>query len=115
MARSDHPIPPVHERSYSEVMLLMEAAAWGLAGGSAAGLLSVSTEIQKRGLPPKDELLARGIVFGIGLVLGVLVAAANFAQLAGAFPALLLGASAPSVMRGALGRLEVAERKPGGG
>lgn len=95
---------------YPVVMGLIEAAAWGLAGGAAAGLLALSAEVTAKGWPSKQERWIRVFAAAVGLVLGALVAGANHAQLAGAWPALIMGASAPSVLRGALSRLEVSER-----
>jgi hypothetical protein len=44
-------------------------------------------------------------------VVGATVAAATHGQISAAWPALIMGASAPSVIRGILSRIEVAERK----
>jgi hypothetical protein len=98
-------------------MVLIDAAAWGLAGGLAAALISVSASIaeakyRRPWSKNKEQMWARLIVGAIGLALGALVAGANHNQLAGEWPALIMGASAPSVIRGMLGRIEVTEQKP---
>jgi hypothetical protein len=97
-------------------MGLMEAAAWGLLGGLTAGLIALSSAIVGRRfrLPPRSERWPRVIVAAIGLAIGAIVAGAAHAQLAGEWPALIMGASAPSVLKGVLSRAEV-EVKDGDG
>jgi hypothetical protein len=100
-------------------MVLTDAAVWGLVGGTSAGMISLSTAIASakphwwtdngKGLWPRLAVAA------IGLALGAIVAGANHDQLAGEWPALVIGASAPSVLRGAMSRVEVTERRHGEG
>ncbi|WP_247815462.1 hypothetical protein [Actinomadura luzonensis] len=97
-------------------MGLVEAAAWGLAGGLAAGLISLMAAITAAGFrwPWRDkpeEVWPRIFVLGAGLILGALVAAAAREQMNGAWPAFIMGVGAPSMVRGMLSRVEVAERK----
>lgn len=99
-------------------MSLIEAGAWGLAGGLAAALISLSAAVAEAGFrwPWRgnvDGIGPRLFVVGVGLILGALVAGAAHSQMSGAWPAFILGASAPSVIRGVLSRVEVTERKPG--
>lgn len=94
----------------------LPAAMWGLAGGAIAGLLAMSADVAAAGFrwPWKynqDGVWPRVFVVVVGLLAGALVAAAASSQLASAWPALIMGASAPSVVRGALRRVEVTERK----
>lgn len=95
-----------------------EAAVWGMAGGAVAGLVSLSAAIVAanfrwpwRRLPDGDGVWPYVLVGAINLTVGAVVAAATHAQISGAWPALIMGASAPSVIRGILSRIEVAERK----
>jgi hypothetical protein len=90
-------------------MGLIEATAWGLLGGVAAALIALSAAIAGKGyrLPPPSQRWPRLIVAASGLVVGAVVAGSAHAQLAGEWPALIMGASAPSVLRGVLGRVEV--------
>ena len=97
-------------------MDLMGAAAWGLAGGLAAGLVSMSASVVAAGFKwpwrdNEDGIGPRLFVTGVGLVIGALVAAAAHGQMSGGWPAFIMGVSAPSVIRGALSRVEVTERK----
>jgi hypothetical protein len=96
-------------KRYGSSMGLLEAAAWGSLGGIAAGLIALASAIAARNnrLPPRRERWARVVVGIIGIGLGAMVAGAAHSQLAGELPALIMGASAPSVFRGALGRVEV--------
>lgn len=59
-----------------------------------------------------QEIWPRLFVITGGLILGGLVAAAAHTQMTGAWPAFIMGVSAPSIVRGALARVEVTERKP---
>jgi hypothetical protein len=54
----------------------------------------------------------RFCVYVIGIIVGTVVAAAAHAQMSGPWPALLMGISAPSVIRGAVSRIEINEAKP---
>jgi hypothetical protein len=99
-------------------MGLVEAAAWGVAGGLAAALIALSVEITEAGFrwPWRGNDHGAGprlFVLAAGLVLGALVAGAAHGQMTGAWPAFIMGASAPSVVRGVLSRVEVTEAKVG--
>jgi hypothetical protein len=96
-----------------------EAAMWGLAGGAAAGLLGLSGAVVSANFRWPWRGRRHGIwphvfVQVVGLAVGAAVAAAAHEQITGGWPALLMGASAPSVIRGALSRVEVVDRGPGG-
>jgi hypothetical protein len=58
-----------------------------------------------------DGIWPRLFVFLVGIVVGGGVAAAAHSEMTGAWPAFIMGVGAPSVIRGALSHLEVAERK----
>lgn len=99
-----------------------EAGLWGMAGGAVAGLVSLSAAIVSanfrwpwRRASGGDGVWPYFVVGAINLVVGAVVAAATHGQIDGAWPALIMGASAPSVIRGILSRIEVTERKPGRG
>ena len=97
-------------------MGLIEAAAWGLAGGLAAGLLSMSAavvaaEFKWPWRDNEDGIWPRLFVTAVGLVLGALVAGAAHGQMSGGWPAFLLGIGAPSVVRGAFSQVAYTERK----
>jgi hypothetical protein len=103
-------------------MGLMEAGAWGLAGGLAAGLIILSGAVISDGfrwpwhigkaVGGSDKCIwPHMFVFGVGLVVGTLVAAAAHQEMSGDWPAFLMGVGAPSVVRGAIGHVQVAERK----
>jgi hypothetical protein len=98
-------------------MGLIEAGAWGLTGGMVAGLIALSAAITARKFrwPRRHERWPRLTVVAMGLVVGAAVAGAAHGQLAGELPALIMGASAPSVIRGMLNRVEVVEAKPEAG
>lgn len=98
-------------------MGVVQAAIWGLAGGAAAGLVGLSAAIVAAGFrwPWHDNdggMWPHVFVVSVGLLVGALVSGAAHAQMTGAWPALVMGASAPSVIRGVLSRVEVTERKP---
>jgi hypothetical protein len=98
-------------------MGVVEAAIWGLAGGAAASLVGLSAAVVAAGFrwPWHDNdagMWPHVFVASVGLLVGALVSAAAHAQMTGAWPALVMGASAPSVIRGVLSRVEVTERKP---
>jgi hypothetical protein len=100
-------------------MGLVEARAWGLAGGIAAGLVALSTAVvaAKFRWPwagNEHGIWPRIFVVAVGVVVGALVSAAAHSQMAGPLPALLMGAGAPSVIQGAISRVQVAEIKPSG-
>ncbi|MGA2830124.1 MAG: hypothetical protein ABSF03_28905 [Streptosporangiaceae bacterium] len=98
-------------------MTLVDAAIWGLTGGLAAGLFSLSADVASKGFrwpwrDNEDGVWPRLFVTVVGLIIGALVAGAAHGQMSGGWPAFIMGISAPSVIRGALSRVEVAERKP---
>jgi hypothetical protein len=98
-------------------MGFVEAGGWGLCGGSAAGLVALAAAITATGFRwpwngNDDGPWPRFCVYAIGVVVGTVVAAAAHSEMTGALPALLMGASAPSVIRGAISRIEVTEAKP---
>ncbi len=88
----------------------IDAAAWGLAGGLAAGLLALMTAVTAAGFRwpwKRGELGPRVFVFGCSMVLGALVAAAALSQISGPWPAFVMGAGAPATIRGLLSGVEV--------
>ncbi len=98
-------------------MGVAEAGGWGLAGGTVAGLVGLSSAVVAAGYRwpwrySSDGVWPHLFVAAIGLVVGAVVAAAAHAQMTGAWPALVMGACAPSVVRGVLSRVEVTERRP---
>jgi uncharacterized membrane protein YfcA len=96
---------------------VVSAGIWGVVGGTAAGLLVVSAAITAAGFrwPWRDNddgIWPRMFVFMVGVIVGGGVAAAAHNQMTGPWPAFIMGIGAPSVVRYALSRVEVAERKP---
>jgi len=101
-------------------MQVVEAAAWGLAGGCAAGLVNLAVAVNAAGFHwpwrhGEGDLAPRIFVTAVGLIVGALVSAAAHSQVTGPWPALVMGISAPSVIRGILSGVEVTERKQGNG
>src|SRR5262249_12818486 len=89
----------------------------GLAGAAVPGLMGLAAAVVAAGYRWPWRLSVDGIwphlfVVAIGLIVGAVVAAAAHAQMTGAWPALIMGACAPSVIRSVLSRVEVTERKP---
>jgi hypothetical protein len=86
-----------------------ESAAWGLAGGGAAGLLSLMATVISNGYAwwSKDERGPRLFVFGCALVLGAGVAAAASGEMSGPWPAFVIGIGAPATIKGLLSGVEV--------
>jgi len=82
---------------------------WGLAGGGAAGLVSLMTSIAANGFAwwSKSERGPRLFVFGCSLLLGALVAAAASSEMSGPWPAFVIGVGAPSTIKGLLSGIEV--------
>lgn len=98
-------------------MTLLQAGVWGVAGGSVVGLVTLSAAITAAGFrwPWKsndDGIWPRLFVFVVGVLVGGGVAAAAHSQMTGQWPAFIMGVSGPSIIRGALSRVEVAEREP---
>jgi len=93
----------------------IQAAAWGLAGGLAAGLVGLMTAVTAAGFKwpwRKGERGPRLFVVGSGMLLGALVAAAAHSQMSGGWPAFVMGAGAPATIRGLLTGVEVSTRPP---
>ena len=99
-------------------MDLFVAAAWGGAGGIAAGLLALASAIVAAGYtwPWKYRPWTKWptfTVYCIGVVLGVVATAAASQQMTGFWPAFLMGAAAPSVIRSAVKRARSRRVAPG--
>lgn len=97
-------------------MGIIAAGAWGLVGGLAAGLVSLSASVVAAGFkwPWHDNehgIWPRLFVTGAGLILGAVVAAAAHGQMSGGWPAFIMGVSAPSIVRGSLSKIEVTPHK----
>lgn len=93
-------------------MTWWQAALWGLAGGGAAGLLSLSAAVVSAEFNwpwrRKDGGLGpRLFVLSVGLALGAIVAAAAHDQISGPWPAFIFGIGAPATIRGLLSGVEV--------
>ncbi|MDF9817126.1 hypothetical protein [Streptomyces sp. SPB162] len=87
-----------------------QAALWGLAGGLATGLLSLTAAVIAADYQwpwTRRQLGPRLFVVAGGLLLGALVAAAAHGQMSGGWPAFVMGAGAPATIRGLLAGLEV--------
>jgi hypothetical protein len=98
-------------------MVLIEAAAWGIAGGLASGLVALSADVAAAGFKwpwrdNEDGVWPRVFVLGVGILIGGIAGAAAHGQMTGGWPAFLMGVGAPAVIRGVLARLAVAEGKP---
>jgi hypothetical protein len=107
-------LPERTRPGYLRRMGVFAAAAWGTGGGLAAGLVAVAAAITTAGFRwpwDRETFWPRMVVTVIGLIVGALVAGAAHGQMISPWPAFLLGVGAPSVIRGALSRLEVAEQK----
>ncbi|MFF2431290.1 hypothetical protein [Streptomyces mirabilis] len=91
-----------------------QAALWGLAGGGAASVLSLSAAVVSAGYTwpwrKEGELGPRLFVLFAGLVLGSLVATAAHDQISGPWPASIFGIGAPATIRGILSGVEVGPR-----
>jgi uncharacterized membrane protein YfcA len=103
-------------RYFSNVGVL-NAVLWGILGGAIAGLLTVSAAITASGFRwpwrgNDDGIWPRVFVFAVGIVVGGGVAAAAHSQMTGPWPAFIMGVCGPAVVRTALSRVEVAERRP---
>lgn len=96
-------------------MGLIEAGAWGIAGGLAAGLLTLMIAVTEAGFrwpwDEREQLWGQMFVISGGMLLGALVAGAAHGQMSGAWPAFIMGVGAPSIVRGLLSRIEVNETK----
>lgn len=96
--------------------MLLEAAAWGIGGGLASGLITLSADVAAAGFrwpwrDNEDGVWPRLFVLGVGIIIGGIAAAAAHSQMTGGWPAFLMGVGAPGVIRGLLSRIEVAEDK----
>jgi hypothetical protein len=96
-------------------MGLIDAATWGVLGGLAAALISLSGDVMSAGFKwpwrGNETFWPRMFVVGVGVILGGMVSAAAHAQMSGVWPAFIMGASAPSVVRSVLSKVAVAEGK----
>jgi hypothetical protein len=99
-------------------MTWWQAALWGLAGGGAASVLSLSAAVVAAGYTwpwrKEGELGPRLFVLTAGLVLGSLVATAAHDQISGPWPAFIFGIGAPATIRGILSGVEVGPRLTSG-
>jgi hypothetical protein len=98
-------------------MILIEAAAWGIGGGLASGLVGLSADVAAAGFKwpwrdNEDGAWPRLFVLGVGIVIGGIAAGAAHSQMTAGWPAFLMGVGAPAVIRGLLSRIAVAEGKP---
>ncbi|MEV6851935.1 hypothetical protein [Actinoplanes sp. NPDC051411] len=98
---------------------LWEAVLWGGLGGLIASLVNLVHQIVRSGYRwpwarRKNTKGAYAFVTLVSAIVGAVVAGAASAQMTGLWPAFILGATAPSVVRGMLGSGEVVEKKPGG-
>ncbi|MCX5054019.1 MULTISPECIES: hypothetical protein [unclassified Streptomyces] len=95
-------------------MTWWQAALWGLAGGGAASVLSLSAAVVSAGYTwpwrKEGELWPRLFVLAAGLVLGSVVATAAHDQISGPWPAFIFGIGAPATIRGILSGVEVGPR-----
>jgi hypothetical protein len=96
-------------------MAWYHAAGWGVAGGLAAGLVSLMTAVATAGFswPWRDspeQIGPRLFVSASAILLGALVAAATHDSMNGAWPAFVMGVGAPATVRGLLSGIEVSER-----
>jgi hypothetical protein len=94
-------------------MALWEAASWGAIGGGAVVLLNFGGDLVRSSFRwpwPRNEVGPRLVYAAIQLLLGSLVTAANHSQVTGAWPAFIIGISAPAVVQGIVARVEVARR-----
>lgn len=86
-----------------------ESTLWGLAGGGAAGVLSLMTSVVNNGYTwwDRQERGPRLFVFACALALGAGVAAAASSEMNGPWPAFVFGAGAPATIKGLLSGIEV--------
>ncbi|MEU4550347.1 hypothetical protein [Nonomuraea dietziae] len=118
------------QRMQAETLGLLEAALWGLAGGVASGLVSLMLAVKNAGYRwpwrtwpgrrrtgpregDSEMFWARLFVFGATSLLGAFVAAAAHGQMAGPWPAFIMGVGAAPTVRGILSGVEVTARKDG--
>jgi hypothetical protein len=102
---------------------LWEAALWGFTGGAVAQLLRTAADVIAAGnrWPWRTEDSSDASTGGFGpylfvacasILAGVGLAAAAHTQMTGAWPALIMGMTAPSVARGILSNFEAMDRRP---
>jgi 4-hydroxybenzoate polyprenyltransferase len=108
--------PRYGSNHYPPHMGPIEASIWGLAGGIAAGLVSMSAAVVAAGFHwpwrgRRDGIWPHIFVGSVGTLVGALAASAAHTDMTGPWPAFIVGVCAPSVIRGVLARVEVAERK----
>ncbi|MEU6258628.1 hypothetical protein [Streptomyces sp. NPDC047043] len=95
-------------------MTWWQAALWGLAGGGAASVWSLSVAVVSAGYTwpwrKEGELWPRLFVLAVALVLGSVVATAAHDQISGPWPAFIFGIGAPATIRGILSGVEAGPR-----
>ncbi|MFE9574593.1 hypothetical protein ACFYMW_39835 [Streptomyces sp. NPDC006692] len=91
-----------------------QAALWGLAGGGAAAVVSLSAAVVSASYTwpwrKEGDLGPRMFVLAAGLLLGAVTAAAAHDQMRGPWPAFIFGVAAPATIRGVLAGVEVTPR-----
>jgi hypothetical protein len=78
-------------------------------------MISLAVQVTAAGFRWPDYIKEGGVgplavVIGAGLFTSTILAAAAHSQMTGAWPALIMGIAAPSVVRGILARVEVTQR-----
>jgi hypothetical protein len=99
---------------------VVAAALWGGAGGLTAVITSTVSDMMGGGdhgrrWPGWQQVSAQLFAAVLYVAGSVILAATAAAQMSGPYPAVLIGATAPSVLRGILRRVEVSERTGRGG
>jgi hypothetical protein len=96
-------------------MGIVEAGLWGLAGGGVAGLVALAADVgAEHKWPWRDNEYGIGpwlFIIAVGIIVGAVVAGAAHSQMTGPWPALLMGISAPAIVRGGLSKFEVSPNK----
>jgi len=98
-------------------MTLWVAAAWGAVGGGAVAMLNFGADLLEakfRWPWPRDTVGPHLAYVAVQLLLGALVTAANHNQVTGAWPAFIIGISAPAVIQGIVARIEIEKKNPVG-
>lgn len=106
-----HPVRKPGSDSYGQGMLWWSAALWGLAGGGASTVVSLTAAVKAAGYTwpwrTQGELGPWLFVLAAGLLLGGGVAAAASGELSGPWPAFAFGVGSPTIVRGLLAGVEV--------
>ena len=97
-------------------MSWFEAAAWGVSGGAVAWLVALAADLRANGMrwPWRENEVGVWpylFVLVVAMIAGGVVAAAQHTQISGPWPAFSVGIAAPAVIRGALSKVEVSEKK----